>query len=207
MDDHAGFPVDRLWAGLSLLGSSKLLLPAMVFLVILTGRRYWREGVTWLYSVALMDAVILASKVAFFGWGYGLRSIDFTGFSGHVAMAAAFYPVIFVALARRHFPDATGVFAVAGLLIAGVVAISRVQLAAHSVSEVIGGALFGAGTSAWVLRQWRGSAPVGAFIAVLAFALAWGADRILLPNLRTEPLVIRLALLLSHRDTPYHRKP
>jgi membrane-associated phospholipid phosphatase len=191
------------WDLASTLGSSKLLIPAAIVTVV--AGRMRGAGKAWLISIAVMSAIVVASKIAFLGWGIGLQAVDFTGFSGHAAIAAAVYPVLLAALARRHWPSGGRVSVSVGVLIAVIVCISRVELKAHSISEVLAGGLLGLGVSAFVLNHWRETLTVGIAVVTLAFALSWALDTIWLSDVRTESLIIHTALSLSHRDVPYHR--
>jgi len=44
-------------------------------------------------SFGITGAIVSASKLAFMGWGIGIRELDFTGFSGHSALFAVFWPI------------------------------------------------------------------------------------------------------------------
>jgi len=46
-------------------------------------------------SFGITGAIVSASKLAFMGWGIGIRELDFTGFSGHSALFAAFWPIFY----------------------------------------------------------------------------------------------------------------
>jgi hypothetical protein len=100
---------------------------------------------TLLYGGAM--GVVIATKMAFIGWGIGIRALDFAGFSGHAMRAAAVMPVLcYLILQRARFPlRAAGV--AFGLLFAALVGCSRLALHAHSVSEVVAGWLLGAAVS------------------------------------------------------------
>ena len=41
-------------------------------------------------AFGITGTVVCISKLAFMGWGIGIREIDFTGFSGHTALSTAF---------------------------------------------------------------------------------------------------------------------
>lgn len=191
------------WELASTLGSSKLLIPAAIVTVVV-GRMH-AAGKSWLIGIAVMSGIVVASKLAFFGWGIGLQAVDFTGFSGHAAIAAAVYPVLLAALARGHWPSGRTLSVSVGIFIAVMVCISRVELKAHSISEVLAGGLLGLGFSVFVLNRWRERLTVHIAVVTLAIALSWALDTIWLSDVRTESLIIHTALSLSHRDVPYHR--
>ena len=191
------------WEIASTLGSSKLLVPAAIVTVV--AGRMQAAGKAWLIGIAVISAIVVASKIAFLGWGIGLLAVDFTGFSGHAAIAAAVYPVLLAALSRRHWRSGRAMSASVGILVAVIVCISRVELKAHSISEVLTGGLLGVGVSAFVLIRWREKLTVNITVVTLAFALSWAVVTIWLSDVRTESLIIHTALSLSHRDVPYHR--
>jgi membrane-associated phospholipid phosphatase len=191
------------WATASALGNSKLLIPAVIVTVV--AGRMQAGGKAWLIGIAVMSAIVVASKIAFFGWGIGLQALDFTGFSGHAAIAAAVYPVLLAALARHHWPSVHRVAVGVGILIAVIVCISRVELKAHSISEAIAGGVLGLGVSVFVLSRWHEMLEVHIAMVTLAFALSWALNTPWLSHVRTESLIIHTALSLAHRDVPYHR--
>jgi membrane-associated phospholipid phosphatase len=95
-----------------------------------------------LFSAGL--GVVVATKMAFIGWGIGIRAIDFTGFSGHAMRSAAVMPVLFYLLLQR-MPTAARIGgALLGLAFGAVVGVSRLAVHAHSASEVVTGWLLGA---------------------------------------------------------------
>ncbi|HEL4834301.1 TPA: phosphatase PAP2 family protein, partial [Stenotrophomonas maltophilia] len=134
---------------------------------------------------------------AFMGWGIGIKSLYFTGFSGHAAMSSAVYPLVGVLLAgpeRR--ARVTGLMS--GVLLAVAIAWSRIPLHAHSLSEVIAGLGLGLGCSAWALR---GKAPSRrpSAVTTTAAVLAGMFLPLTLPDIQTHQLVIALAKLISGR--------
>lgn len=196
------------WALLTRLGESQILLPA--FAAILAWFR-WRLGAARLVGVwgaALVVAVALttASKVAFLGWGLGYAPWDFAGVSGHAMFSFALWPVIAGALwadappARRRWALA------AAYALAGVIAWSRLEVQAHSLSEVIAGALLGTAASAASLR-WatppRSHAPATLMVGL---ALWLAVTPMGAPPSPTHGWAVRLALALSGHEQPYTRE-
>ena len=133
------------WHWLTFLGDSMLLLPCAAIIVILllwkadTRRVCWQ----WLLLFGGASAVVVASKLAFLGWGIGSEAYDFTGFSGHSAMSASIWPVMLWILTNRASRGAHIAAVAGGYLLAAVVGFSRIILHAHSVSEVMAGLLLG----------------------------------------------------------------
>ncbi|WP_204303170.1 phosphatase PAP2 family protein [Stenotrophomonas maltophilia] len=183
------------WRSLSALGDSRWLLPMALALLITLPRADARLKWRWLAAIAVTAGVTLASKLAFMGWGIGIKSVHFTGFSGHAAMSSAIYPVVGVLLAG---PDsrARSFGLVIGVLLATAIAWSRIPLHAHSLSEVIAGLMLGLGSGAWALST---TTPCNRPSArILASALLIGLILPLcLPDLRTHQLVTALAEALE----------
>lgn len=141
------------WQFISFFGDSTVLLPGAVLLFIILLIRANTRAVAWQWGMlfSITCIIVSVSKLAFMGWGLGIRSIDFTGFSGHSALSAAFWPVFLWLLAHRLAPGFKSISMLAGYSIALLVACSRLEIHAHSVSEVIAGALLGAAASALFL--------------------------------------------------------
>jgi membrane-associated phospholipid phosphatase len=151
------------WSHLSALGGLNVTaLLALAIAAWLVGARCWRLALAWclLFGAALLIAA--ASQMAFLGWGIGVRTLEFTGFSGHATRAAAVFPVaLFLLLERRGLrredrrqaTRAAGqdrrdgarlrVAMLAGALLAVAVAVARVKVGAHSPSEAAAGCLLG----------------------------------------------------------------
>ncbi|WP_113406408.1 phosphatase PAP2 family protein, partial [Escherichia coli] len=99
--------------------------------------------------------VVCISKLAFMGWGIGIREIDFTGFSGHTALSTAFWPILIWLLTSRASSSLRGGAVLLGFVLAGIVGYSRLMIHAHSVSEVVSGFILGAcGSLTFLLLQW-----------------------------------------------------
>lgn len=98
-----------------------------------------------LFSVGM--GIVVATKIAFIGWGIGIRAIDFAGFSGHAMRATAVLPVLFYLMLEKAPRSLRAAGALAGLAGGMLVGVSRVALHAHSVSEIALGFLLGASVS------------------------------------------------------------
>ncbi|PJL44909.1 phosphoesterase PA-phosphatase [Stenotrophomonas maltophilia] len=185
------------WRTLSALGDSRWLLPMALVLLITLPRTDARLKWRWLLAIAVTAGVTLASKLAFMGWGIGIESAHFTGFSGHAAMSSVIYPVVGVLLAGPG-KRARTIGLVIGLLLATAVAWSRIPLHVHSLSEAIAGLVLGLGFSGWALRAALPSGrPTALVVAVAMFAGMFLP--ITLPDVHTHQLVIAFAQLISGR--------
>lgn len=197
------------WLTVTRLGQAEVLLPlalAMALVLLLNGRSGW----AWVVPFGAAVLATLATKVAFIGWGLGIRSLDFTGVSGHAMLAASVYPVLGYMLGSR-WPWRGGTRAGVGLgvVVAAMVAYSRLVVHAHSPSEAISGFALGTVVSTVCLYLMRGAAqgqarPLSPAVgmAMLAWVLVFPVQA---PASTSQEIVIRLALLLSQHNRPYQR--
>jgi len=138
------------WQAFTWLGDSGLLIPAALLIALALAVAPRTRPTAWLWCTVFGagSVVILASKLAFMGWGMGSRAFDFTGFSGHTAISASVWPVALWLLASRWGHRARVAVAIFGWLLAAGIGISRLAVDAHSVSEVVAGYLLGLTVSA-----------------------------------------------------------
>jgi membrane-associated phospholipid phosphatase len=165
-----------------------------------------RLALCWSLLFATGMAVVVVTKMAFIGWGIGIRSIDFTGFSGHAMRATAVLPVLFYLMLEKAPRSLRGIGALCGLIVGMVVGISRIAVHAHSVSEVITGWMLGAAVSIsfiWVagttLRRHVFN-PVRITVSMLALLTA--------PYVHPAPTqqwLTKITLYVSGHDTAYPR--
>jgi membrane-associated phospholipid phosphatase len=129
------------WSAVSALGSLAVTGPLGVAIALwLVAGRSWRLTATWVLLFGAGMALVVATKVAFIGWGVGIPEARFAGLSGHAMRACAVFPVAFYLAFRRAQPEwRRGAF-VLGVLLAALVSYSRLPVLAHSTSEVVLGA-------------------------------------------------------------------
>ncbi|AME26232.1 MULTISPECIES: phosphatase PAP2 family protein [Burkholderiaceae] len=195
-----------LWLSITSVGSVGVMIPLAIVVAVWLALGYpWRYAMCWLLVLGGASGLVFLTKLAFMGWGIGVRELDFTGISGHAMISSAVLPVaLFVAcLPGRQWVRALGV--VLGLLIGIVVGVSRILLNAHSVSEVVTGCGLGALTALlFVAYAWRAEsgklspAPVAVSLAIVAVVL----HGIPVP---TQRWITDIALQLSGRDQPFIR--
>src|ERR1700712_466309 len=195
-----------LWLSITSVGSVGVMIPLAIAVAGWLALGYpWRYAVCWLVVLGSASGLVFFTKIAFMGWGVGVRDLDFTGISGHAMISSAVLPVaLFVAcLPGRQWIRALGVSV--GLLVGVVVGVSRILLNAHSVSEVVTGCGLGAVTALlFVAYAWRAEsgklspAPVAVSLAVVAVAL----HGIPVP---TQRWIADIALHLSGREQPFIR--
>jgi membrane-associated phospholipid phosphatase len=195
------------WSYLSALGG--LNVTALIALMIaawLVGARCWRLALAWCLLFVAGLSVAVATQVAFLGWGIGVRAVDFTGFSGHATRAASVYPVAVFLLLERRPPWLRGAGVALGALFASAVALARVKVGAHSVSEATLGFALGLTVSLLFFMRAYGNRrgqpkPLLIALALSMLVLPGGAGD---PG-RPHQWVTALALSLSQHDRPYER--
>ncbi|MBI3432068.1 MAG: phosphatase PAP2 family protein [Hydrogenophilales bacterium] len=195
------------WLVITHLGSAGIMLPMLVMI----SAGLWLAGqqsalLTWMLAMTAGVAVVLASKIAFIGWGWGSASLNFTGISGHTMLASSVFPVWMgwlLAGPTRRF-SLYGVML--GLAIGAVVGWSRLVLGAHSPSEVIVGWLLGMGISLVACKAMRGQVSFRGWNTLAAALLLLTFSPSLSGYLPTHQWEVRLALALSGHARPYVRQ-
>ena len=143
------------WSSITWFGDTALLLPAAAAfgVVLLLQRSSHGLAVRWAIAYGSAGLLVLATKIAFMGWGLGIASIDFTGLSGHSALAAAFWPAAgwMATQCNRKTARYIGIFI--GVALSGAIGISRHELGAHSASEIVSGLLVGMAASGWFVSH------------------------------------------------------
>jgi membrane-associated phospholipid phosphatase len=197
----------HIWRLLTRLGEAQILLPAaaLTMLALLAQPQTRRLALGWMGLVIAAAALTTVSKLAFIGWGIGWAAINFTGVSGHAMFAAAIYPVLMVAFLSTPLRGRHGLALALGCALALLVGVSRIEVGAHSWSEVLAGWVVGGAVSAAALAAYTSSAlRLRPILPVIL--LAWMA---IMPfQLHASPthsLVIRLALAMSGNDRPFER--
>ena len=193
------------WSHLSALGG--LNVTGLLGLAVagwLAAARGWRLALAWCLAFGGAMLIAVISQMAFIGWGIGIRSLLFTGFSGHAARAAAVFPVALCLLAERAPASLRRSAVAGGALLAAGVALARVQIGAHSPSEALSGYLLGLAAAALFLARVR-STPAGSPQPLL---LGLIAALFLLPSadpVYSHQWLTAAALKLSGRDRVYLR--
>ena len=194
------------WVGLTDFGDSAAMLPAAALIAAwLAAGQAWRRAALWCGGFALLSLAVALSKLAILGWGIGSETLDFTGISGHTALAVSIFSVgAAVSLSDRHRALRWG-GVVLGALIGVAIGLSRLALHVHSVSEVVAGAALGAALSA---IYFYGTAHANA--AKLYPAMLGGMLLLILATIHgerapTQDFLTRMALNLSGRSVPHSR--
>jgi membrane-associated phospholipid phosphatase len=194
------------WQFISRFGETSLLLPAaMLIAAWLFHVGAMASARRWFLSFGVAAATVLVSKLAFMGWGIGSAALDFTGFSGHSMMAASVLPVLLYLLVPVSWQRLALCAGCVGMLLALLVGFSRLELDAHSNSEVLSGLILGFGVSLpFILSSARParSAPAVATSLALVLMLAVPAAGVAAPTHRWLEV---LATRLAGRDKPFQR--
>jgi membrane-associated phospholipid phosphatase len=159
-----------LWKALSALGGVTVTGPLGIAVAVwLLAGRTWRLSLSWCMLFAFGMLAVVATKLAYYGWGVGIPEWRFAGLSGHAMRACAVYPVVFY-LAFRHARPLVkyGAFA-GGVLLALLISYSRLPVRAHTLSEVVLGGAVGFAIAAAFIGVARSEQPaiVGRVLVML----------------------------------------
>lgn len=195
------------WNGLSMLGSLPVTGPLGIAIAawLLAGRS-WRLSLSWCLLFGLGMLAVVATKVAWIGWGVGMPEMKFGGLSGHAMRACAVFPVAFY-LAFNHAEDRSRHLAtVAGVVLALLISVSRVPVHAHSWAEVVLGAAVGFAVAAAFIPIVHSERPMrfGRTLAGVLLPLLLIAPQA--EPLPTERWMTALALYLSGHEKPFERR-
>jgi hypothetical protein len=196
----------HLWYSITRFGGAGLTLPLAFAIAIWLALGYtWRLAAAWLGVLGAAIGVVALTKIAFLGWGVGVRELDFTGVSGHAMLSTAVYPVaLFLMLMPTR--SAVRLAGVALGLAAGIaVGLSRVVLDAHSPSEAVAGCVVGA-FAAVLFVWWSWDARPGEMHA-MPVALSLLMLVVALHDVRvpTQRWITHIALHLSGHERPFVR--
>lgn len=192
------------WPFITRLGDSSLLAPVVAFVFCwLLYRGETAKAALWATLFGFSTALVVASKLAFMGWGIGIAELNFTGISGHSMMAGAVLPT----LAAQLFVSRRASLAAAALAagMAVLVGVSRLAINVHSPAEVYAGLTLGLGTSALFLGATRASLPAfqpALLLLVIALGVGQTATGVRAP---THQMLERIAAHLADRDRPFQR--
>jgi len=194
------------WKAVTDFGDSALLLPCvlLVALWLFASLRSVRVAAVWLGYCGLAVAIIALTRLAYMGWHIGIPGVDFTGLSGHTTLSFLVWLVLlFLMLGRSRV---SRVLALAGgIILASLIAVSRIEVHSHSLSEVIGGAVVGISLSAIYLRAHRRLFPLrlprSRFLVTLMVPLLLGYGRIM----PSEHMLRSVSVALSGHGWVYTR--
>lgn len=196
----------HLWYAITNLGGAGLTLPLAVAIALWLAAGYsWRMAASWLLLIGASVGLVMVTKIAFLGWGVGVRDLDFTGVSGHAMLSTAVYPVAFFLMLQGARTPLRVAGVLIGLAVGVAVGFSRVVLDAHSPSEAVTGCLVGAVTALTFVRYWwaaQSGRLSAAAVALSLVALTFALHDVRVP---THRWVTNLALTVSGHERPYVR--
>jgi membrane-associated phospholipid phosphatase len=168
--------------------------------------RAWRAACVWCLLIGMGMAFVVASKIVFLGWGWGICSLDFTGFSGHATRAMAIAPVFLYLMLNRASRARQHAAVLLGVAFGLAIGVSRLALHAHSLSEVVSGWMLGGGIA--FLFIW-GSKNLHAFETRKYAAIIGVLALSVLPTPgvgATQKVLVDLSLFLSGHEAVYSRQ-
>lgn len=195
------------WHSLTFVGDSLITMPAALAIILwLATAGAWRLALNWCVLFGLGSFVVLASKIAFIGWGISLPGLDFTGVSGHAMRACAVLPVLAWLLLQSAGPALRRTGLLLAMTLALLISISRLVLHFHSLSEVVTGIGLGTLVSIAFIRRFQGCPSLRLQRWVVGLTILG-----LIPSTYAEPAptqqwLTHMALYLSGHDRPYVRK-
>jgi hypothetical protein len=194
----------RAAAGVRKKGAAKAIGAALPLWFLIT--RNFRLALLWSLAFGSGVLLVLLSKLAFLGWGIGIRSINFTGFSGHTMLAASVFPTLAWLVLGQAKSVVRELLVTLAVALAAVIALSRVELGAHSISEVVTGFILGAAVSitfvALAKRQPNARVPAALVLLAMAASAALGMGRVT-PS--SHQVIASMALWASGHQRTYHR--
>ncbi len=144
-----------------------VVLPLVIAIAVALALQGWRRGaLTWLIVVAATFAATAVSKLIFLSCSPVFGPMEIHSPSGHVAAATVVTGGLAVMVTRQQASILP-----AAILAAGVIGFSRLMLGAHSLPEVIFGALIGF-AGAVALIRYAGQPPKLKLAPLLAVIVA-----------------------------------
>jgi membrane-associated phospholipid phosphatase len=143
-----------MWTAITSFGDSALLLPLIAWIAIclLLPVPGWREARRWVIAATICGGGVMLSKLLFMAWGIGPPGLNYTGFSGHTALAILVWPTLAGVLSLGGTRRQRLSMIALGACMGAAVAVSRLVLEVHSPSEVWLGAILGTAVVTWFLR-------------------------------------------------------
>ncbi|MFT5644802.1 MAG: membrane-associated phospholipid phosphatase [Janthinobacterium sp.] len=194
------------WLGITKFGDAVVMLPAAMGITAWLAATGMRQMALWWFALfSIASTLVAITKIAFIGWGIGSAALDFTGISGHSTFAAAVIPTLFFIALPSASSRGRMLGVGTGIIFALLVGVSRLEVHAHSASEVIAGCTLGFAVSIGFMRITRAHAlpalpPLAAACiggVLLAASFAQAAP--------THDWISDIALLLSGHEQPFRR--
>jgi len=142
---------DSVFVAVTELGDVQVVLPVMVAVLgWLIAHRFWRTALYWIAAVGVAEALAKVIKLSLHrprpSTSYpGIEQFSFP--SGHATLSVVVYGFLAFLLSIHASHKLRVVIVSATVLLVGSVALSRIYLGAHWMSDVLGGLSFG---TAWI---------------------------------------------------------
>lgn len=194
------------WTTITQFGDAIIMLPAAIAITLwLAASGARRLTLYWIGLFGVAAALVTLTKIAFVGWGMGIAGLDFTGISGHTTFAMAVIPTLLYLAVPSTATLWRALAALAGIVFALLIGISRLTLHAHSLSEVVLGWALGLAVSLGFISL-AGNYPMLRLHRIVAMgsiaALITGLYAQAAP---TQHWLERVALYLSGHEQPFRR--
>ena len=195
-----------LWMKITSFGGITVMAPAAAVIaawLIIQGA--WRMALWWCLLFIAGMGLVIATKLAFIGWGIGIRSLDLTGFSGHAMRATTVFPVMLYLMLQKSAPIVRAGGILLGIALGAAIGISRLALQVHSVSEVVAGCALGAIVSfgfIWLAGALQ-KAALNRWLLVFSLVPLLAASEV--EPAPTQHWLTEAALYLSGHDKPFTR--
>lgn len=194
------------WILITSIGNTVITIPITLTIAIwLLAGREWKMSLLWcvLFGAAMM--LVLASKIAFVGWGIGIEALDFTGISGHATRAAMVFPVLFYFGLQRAPRKISAISVYLGVALGVLISISRVMVNSHSGSEILIGWLLGSCMCVIFLQAIKNRAILISrrWLLACSFSLLFISPAI--KPYQPDNIIVSLALAISGHEKPFDR--
>lgn len=196
-----------MWMAVTSVGRFTVMTPAALVIALWLAVSWRLRELFWwggLYVGGM--AIVVAGKIAFIGWGIGYQPWNFTGMSGHAMRVATVLPVLAYFLVLHASTVTRGLAVLLGVLLASLIAWSRVVVHAHSMSEAMSGYLFGLLLAGWFLSGLQGTTSIWLNRWLVLFSLLGLMGTPKLTPLPTQSWITHAALLLSGHAKPCTRQ-
>lgn len=195
------------WQHITALGGLSFTGPlALLIAVLMAARGRVELALFWCVVFGAAMVAVVASKVAFLGWGIGIRQWGMAGISGHAARAAAIFPVVcFLLFQDTGKKRVLNAAVMAGVVLGALASWSRVEVRAHTVSEAVFGFVLGTAVALIFIRHALHEPRIQLRVILLALCASL---LVLMPErepVDTEKWMTVLAMKLAGHDRPYQR--
>lgn len=194
------------WEKMTVAGDANFTLPAAVVIVLwLAVARSPHLALWWCLIFGGLLILVGATKLAFIGWGLGIKSLDFTGISGHASRAAAVIPVLVYLLCQKWRTPLRRCAVSVVYAASAFAAFSRIAIGAHSESEAVIGFTLGCAASAGFIRLASTHAQISISSSRAGLSVLMLCSMTLLGPAPTKVWLKNVGVYLSDRSEPFKR--